>query len=154
EGEERFDLAAIRYMLAEGRIALLFDGYDELAVRVSYDRALEHFDTLLSAYTGSAKIVVTSRTQHFETDQQVKTALGKRIEARQGARIGRLQRFEPAQVKEFLYRRLGSREEADARFQLIQEIEDLGGLAANPRMLGFIVDLKEDELLAAKGADG
>ena len=32
--------------LAEGRIALLFDGFDELALRLTYDRALEHFETV------------------------------------------------------------------------------------------------------------
>jgi len=38
-GENRFDLPAFRYMLREGRVALLFDGFDELAFRVTYDRA-------------------------------------------------------------------------------------------------------------------
>ena len=38
-----------RYMLREGRVALLFDGFDELALRVSYDRALDHFETLTAA---------------------------------------------------------------------------------------------------------
>ena len=45
----RFDLDAFLYMLAEGRIALLFDGFDELALRLTYDRALEHFETVMQA---------------------------------------------------------------------------------------------------------
>lgn len=45
-GECNIDIDKFRYMLANGRIALLFDGFDELAHRVTYDRAAEHFDTL------------------------------------------------------------------------------------------------------------
>ncbi|MGH8576669.1 MAG: metallophosphoesterase [Gammaproteobacteria bacterium] len=51
-GEMRIDLKAFRYMLAQGRIALLFDGFDELALRVTYERAAEHFDTLIEAAAG------------------------------------------------------------------------------------------------------
>lgn len=65
-GEQRIDLRAFRYMLAQGRIALLFDGFDELALRVTFENAAEHFGTLVEAAGGSAKIAVTSRTQHFD----------------------------------------------------------------------------------------
>lgn len=41
-GMDRIDLPAFRYMLRTGRIALLFDGFDELALRVSYERAADH----------------------------------------------------------------------------------------------------------------
>jgi NACHT domain len=51
----RFDLDAFQSMLSEGRIALLFDGFDELALRLTYDRAVEHFETVLQATQGKAK---------------------------------------------------------------------------------------------------
>ena len=57
-GIERIDLPAFHHMLAHGRIALLFDGFDELALRVSYERAVEHFSTLVQAAQGEAKIVI------------------------------------------------------------------------------------------------
>ena len=37
-----------------GRIVLLFDGFDELALRITYERATEHLDTLLEAVEGQA----------------------------------------------------------------------------------------------------
>lgn len=49
---------------------LLFDGFDELALRLTYDRALEHFETVMAAAQGNAKVVITSRTQHFLTDRR------------------------------------------------------------------------------------
>ena len=42
-GMERFDRPAFHYMLSHGRIVLLFDGFDELALRVSYERAAGTF---------------------------------------------------------------------------------------------------------------
>ena len=48
-GEDRIDLRAFRYMLEEGRIVLLFDGFDELVTRVTYDRAAEHLRVLLDS---------------------------------------------------------------------------------------------------------
>src|SRR5262249_49023935 len=93
-GEHNLDMHKFRYMLREGRITLLFDGFDELAQRVTYDRATEHFDTLLEATDGQAKVVVTSRTQHFLSDKQVEGVLLQRAETLPGLRLGRLQPFE------------------------------------------------------------
>jgi WD40 repeat protein/3',5'-cyclic AMP phosphodiesterase CpdA len=153
-GEERIDLTAFRYMLRQGRIALLFDGFDELALRVTYDRAAEHFETLLQAAGGQAKVVVTSRTQHFESDRQIKTALYERAEALPGLRLARLQPFDEAQIRTFLLQRLGDAEQAETRFHLIREIRDLLGLSETPRMLNFIADLDEEQLREAKARQG
>ncbi len=153
-GLERLDFKAFRYMLREGRIVLLFDGFDELALRVTYDRATEHFDTLVEAAAGNAKVVVTSRTQHFETDAQVRTVLGDRVGQLAGHRIVYLQKFGEAQIRDYLERRLDDLVAAERRLELIQRIRDLMGLSEVPRMLGFIADLPEKELLAAEEKRG
>lgn len=150
---ERFDLAAFRYMLSEGRIALLFDGFDELALRVSYDRAADHLDTLIQAAGGQAKVVISSRTQHFQSDDQVKTQLAKKIDQIPRHRICRLLPFEKAQVKQFLHNLFGS-DQAQARYELLDEVKDLLGLSANPRMLSFIAGIPEAKLRAAKQQHG
>jgi WD40 repeat protein/3',5'-cyclic AMP phosphodiesterase CpdA len=153
-GEERIDLKAFRYMLAQGRIALLFDGFDELALRVTYERAAEHFDTLIDAAAGRAKVVTTSRTQHFESEEQIKTALAARTDWLPGRRIGRLTGFRETQIQRFLVNRYGNEPEAEARLAFIRDIRDLFGLAANPRMLGFIADLPEEQLREARQGKG
>ena len=101
-GEERFDIGRFRYMLRHGRICLLFDGFDELALRVTYDRAAEHLAALVDAAQGQAKVVVTSRTQHFLSEQQVKQALYAQIETVSARRLVELRSFEPDQVRSFL----------------------------------------------------
>ncbi|AUX42955.1 hypothetical protein SOCE26_043950 [Sorangium cellulosum] len=154
-GMGKIDLPAFRHMLAEGRIALLFDGFDELAFRVTYDRAVEHFDTLIQAAQGkAAKVVVTSRSQHFISEQQVRSALAEKAALLPGYRLARLLPFTEPQIRRFLVNRLGDEEAAGARMQLLADVRDLLGLSANPRMLGFITEIEEAQLRQAKAGDG
>ncbi|WP_049949577.1 pentapeptide repeat-containing protein [Sorangium cellulosum] len=154
-GLGKIDLPAFRHMLAEGRIALLFDGFDELAFRVTYDRAVEHFDTLIQAAQGkAAKVVVTSRSQHFISEQQVRSALAERAALLPGYRLARLMPFTGAQIRRFLVNRLGSEEAADVRVRQLADVKDLLGLSANPRMLGFIAEIEEAQLRRASAGDG
>ncbi len=152
-GEDRIDLKALRYMLAEGRVVLLFDGFDELVNRISYEFAADHLETLLRAAEGKAKIVVAARTQHFASRAQVLTALGERVGALRERRIFGIEEFGPAQIQAFLANRYGGdTARAEARMRLLTGIEDLLGLARNPRMLSFIADLDDRRLRAAAGA--
>jgi WD40 repeat protein/nucleoside phosphorylase len=150
----RFEVEKFLYMLREGRIVLLFDGFDELALRVTYDQVLEHFRTLVEAAEGRAKVIVTSRTQHFLTDHQVKQELARRAEAIPGYRLVQLERFTEEQIRQFLVKRLGSEEAAAARLELLRDVKDLLGLSQNPRLLSFIVELDAEKLEEARRGSG
>ncbi|WPB77502.1 pentapeptide repeat-containing protein [Archangium violaceum] len=145
---------AFNHMLADGQIVLLFDGYDELALRVSYERATAHFETLLHAARDRARVVATSRTQHFR-DRGQTTGLGRRLEDA-GIRytVAELLPFERPQILELLEKLLGDRAQAEARLALLDEVKDLAELAANPRMLSFIVEIPEDQLREVKERSG
>jgi WD40 repeat protein len=147
-GEEMIDLKAFHYMLRQGRIVLIFDGFDELVTRVTYDRAADHLETLLQAAQDKAKIVVASRTQHFKSHAQVFTALGQRVGLLPQRRVLGIEDFTPAQIRSYLVNRYDDEAEADARLRLVGGIEDLLGLSQNPRMLSFIAELAEDRLRA------
>ncbi|HVS00959.1 MAG TPA: pentapeptide repeat-containing protein [Thermoanaerobaculia bacterium] len=151
---EDFSPRRFRYMLEQGHVTLLFDGFDELALRVTYPRALEHFDTLLEAASGAAKVVVTSRRQHFLSDQQILTALGGQVERLRGQRIGILQPFNREQVRSFLVKFCGGARDADERLRIMELVRDLLGLSQNPRMLGFITEIPTDRLLEAETKTG
>ena len=152
-GEELIDLKAFHYMLRQGRIVLLFDGFDELVTRVTYDRAADHLETLLQAAENRAKIVVASRTQHFKSDSQVLTALGERVGLVPDRRVLSVEDFTHAQIRTFLVNRYdGDEQAAGAQLKLISGIEDLLGLSQNPRMLSFIADLNEERLHAVASA--
>jgi uncharacterized protein YjbI with pentapeptide repeats len=151
---EAIRLPAFNFMLAEGRIALLFDGFDELALRVNYDRAAEHFHTLIQAAQGNAKVVVTSRSQHFLSDRQVRMALAEQAALIQGHRLAKLQPFTKAQIRHFLIKRLGSEGAGEERLRLLDDVKDLLGLSANPRMLSFIAEIEGQELKAVRARAG
>jgi WD40 repeat protein/nucleoside phosphorylase len=148
------DIDAFLYMLRQGRVVLLFDGFDELAVRVTYDQVLQHFAVITGAVEGNAKVIVSSRRQHFLDDGRVKLELARNAEQLQGYRLLELQPFEEAQIRRFLRNRLTDEAEADARYRLIHDVKDLLGLSHNPRMLSFIADLEPERLEAARDAAG
>ncbi|WP_224369092.1 pentapeptide repeat-containing protein [Hyalangium versicolor] len=151
----RFEMERFLCMLREGRIALLFDGFDELALRVTYDRVMEHFSTLVEAAQGRAKVVITSRTQHFLTDHEIKRELAQRAEVLPGYRLVKLERFQEQQIRNFLAKRFGGEEAAETRMTLLRSVRDLLGLSENPRLLSFIADLDEKTLRAARtGVEG
>ncbi len=145
---------AFNRMLADGQIVLLFDGYDELALRVSYERATTHFETLLQAARARARVVATSRTQHFR-DRGETTGLGRRLEG-SGIRytVAELLPFERSQIIELLEKLLGDRDRAEARLALLDEVRELASLASNPRMLSFIVEIPEEQLREAREKSG
>ncbi len=148
------DIDAFLYMLHEGRVVLLFDGFDELAVRVTYDQVLQHFATITSAVEGKAKVIISSRRQHFLDDGQVTLELARNAEQLQGYRLLQLQPFGEPQIRQFLRNRLKDDAEASARYRLIHDVKDLLGLSHNPRMLSFIADLEPARLTAATEAAG
>ncbi|WP_437838313.1 pentapeptide repeat-containing protein [Sorangium sp. So ce1153] len=148
------DIDAFLYMLHEGRVVLLFDGFDELAVRVTYDQVLQHFAVITSAVEGKAKVIVSSRRQHFLDDGQVKLELARNAERLQGYRLVELCPFEETQIRQFLRNRLKTEAEAAARYQLIDDVKDLLGLSHNPRMLSFIAELEPERLELARKTAG
>lgn len=145
-GNTVIDLRSLRYLLRQGRIVLIFDGFDELVSRISYDRAADHLERLVQAVQDEAKIIVASRTQHFRNREQVLTALGERVGLLPQRRILQLEPFDPEQVLDYLARAYGDRDQARSRLRLFQQINDLSGLAANPRLLSFLAQLSPDRL--------
>ncbi|HBL25282.1 MAG TPA: hypothetical protein DD490_00425, partial [Acidobacteria bacterium] len=154
-GIEELSVARFRYMLEQGRIALLFDGFDELAARVTYPRAVEHFETLLQAASGAAKVVVTGRRQHFASDHQVRTVLGEEVDRLAGRRVAVLAPFDNGRIRELLLRRAGGDAgQAEARLAVLESTAGLLGLSRNPRMLTFISALSEERLQRARSPQG
>ncbi|MGH3936201.1 MAG: metallophosphoesterase, partial [Pseudonocardiaceae bacterium] len=144
---DAFDVSKLRYMIRRGRLALLFDGFDELELRVGFDNAADYLHILLRAVTDNAKVVLTSRSQHFQSTTQIRTALGAQVAALTASRVAVLADFTEQQILQFLAKHYGGdRQRAQARFVLLGDVRDLLGLSRNPRMLSFIADLDEQRL--------
>ena len=154
-GVEDVSQPKLRYMVESGRAALLFDGFDELELRVGFDSAADYLQTLLDAISGQAKLVLTSRTQHFRSTQQVQTALGNKVQTRTGSRVVILEDFAEDQILRFLTKLYDHDvDRARQRFDLIQHIAGLLELTRNPRMLAFVAQLDEERLLAVQAEGG
>ncbi|MGW7414268.1 WD40 domain-containing protein [Streptomyces sp. NPDC054863] len=149
---DTIDLRALRYMLAQGRVVLLFDGFDELVNRVSYDSAADHLKVLIDACVGNTKIVVSSRTQHFKNQQQVLTALGEQVGLLPQRKVLSVEGFTPQQIHAYLRNTYADAHVAEQRFHLLQGIPDLLALCRNPRLLSFVADLSADQLRTVAGA--
>ena len=150
QGVEDVNPAKLRYMIHSGRVGLLFDGYDELELRVGYDNATDYLQVLLESVTGRAKVVMTSRTQHFRSTEQVKTALGERVSTLAASQVVVLEDFSEEQIIRFLTNLFGDEARARARFDLLGDIGNLLDLAHNPRMLAFIAEMDESRLRAVQ----
>ncbi len=140
----------LRYMVKTGRIALLFDGFDELAQRVTYEKVGSHLDTLLEAASEYSKVLVSSRKQHFLTDADADDRLLRKVEldsrVRTTLRWGVLEPFDHRRIKLFLKNHWRDEAVAERYFNLMKKIEDLIGLSQTPRMLQFITRWAESEL--------
>ncbi len=97
-----FHLTKLRYMIRRGRLALLFDGFDELELRVGFKNAADYLTTLLGEITENAKVVLTSRTQHFRSTAQIRTALGAQVAALTTSRVAELADFTEDQMLSFI----------------------------------------------------
>ena len=154
QGVEDISPAKLRYMIHSGRVGLLFDGFDELELRVGYDNAADYLQVLLESVTGRAKVVLTSRTQHFRSRQQVTTTLGERVTTLTASRMVVLQDFSEEQIILFLTNLFGDSDRARARFDLFGDVGNLLELAHNPRMLAFAAEMDEDRLRAVQRHEG
>ena len=151
-GQRRIDHDQLRYLRREGRVVLLFDGFDELVLRVSYDRATEHLQTLADAAEGRARVVVTSRTEHFLRTADAEGALLRRLSGVEGLRVLHIQPFDEAEAGQFLRARMGDR--GERRLARLRAIPNLLELAQTPRMLSMLADLEEADLDAAERQAG
>ena len=171
QGVEDINPGKLRYMISSGRVALLLDGFDELELRVGYSSAADYLEKLLASVTGRAKVILTSRTQHFRSTEQVRhtvgarlrtalrragrTALGERIETRPESRVVVLEDFSDDQILQFLTNLYeGDPDRARTQYDLISGIGNLLDLAHNPRMLAFVADLDSARLRAAAHQTG
>ena len=152
---DTFDVQKLQYMIRSGRVALLFDGFDELELRIGYDNAADYLRILLDEVTGNAKVVLTSRTQHFRSSAQIRTLLGDQVTAQVTSRVAVLEDFTDEQILQFLAKRYaGNENAAQARFELLGDVRDMRGLSGNPRMLAFIAGLDEQRLRAVRTQHG
>ena len=144
---------SFEYMLNEGYIVLIVDGFDEMASRGDQQVTLRNFRELVRAAKGRAKIVLSCRTHYFSTDQDVQrhhglstrlhllgknyTDLYREIAAKTNFLIAHIQDFSDKQVEKYIQTRCGSNAKRVSEF--ISETYNLPELSKRPVLLDMIV---------------
>ena len=69
---------AFRRFNADGRLVLLFDGFDEMAQKVDYQTTVNNFEELARAVEAHSKALLTCRTAYFHTREEAERLLSWR----------------------------------------------------------------------------
>ena len=140
------------YVLSQGNIVLILDGFDEMAARVTRQVTNRNFHELARAAQERAKVLLTCRTHYFKSrTEEEEVVLGSRhnygsetardlyweLIARAGFRIAYLRPFGLTQIEEYVRRaKPGS---ADRALAKIRNTYNLIELSQRPMLLEMIV---------------
>jgi hypothetical protein len=141
--------ALLRLHIA-GRLLLIFEGFDEMALVGDTEMRLKHFKTLWQFCYPQAKILITGRPNFFLDEEEMKAALGisKPIGDRPYCEAVRLAPFEVEQIAESL-----REHEPSVRSQicaLVGRNDRFRELVSRPSLLHIVAVLWENERLSEK----
>jgi len=150
---------AFDFLLRTGKVLLILDAFDEMAVQVNEEITKENFDELYKAVNGKSKVILTCRTHYFREHPEIEsliydihapegfrspqgTALYKSISGRKNCRICFLQPFDNPQIAEYLRKALD--EEKEKAQQILAKNKGLKDLANRPVLLAMIAQSFND----------
>lgn len=149
-GRATFDI--FEYLLTEGRLVLILDGFDEMASKITPLVTTRNFHELARCVKGQAKVLLTCRTHYFksrtEEEETVLGGAGKNFSelardlywdliSRSGFKIAYLRPFSISQVDEYIEKACGER--AKAVRSKIDQVYNLTELSQRPMLLDMIV---------------
>jgi RNA polymerase sigma factor (sigma-70 family) len=144
--------AAFEYLLSQGRIIVLLDGFDEMAARTTPEVTARNFQELARCVSGRAKVLLTCRTHYFKSrsdeeqivlggaavvDNEPARELYWDLISRRGFRIAYMAPFEFRQIEEFV--RLARPADAAEALARIRSTYNLLELSQRPLLLDMVV---------------
>jgi len=153
-GIEGSPYRAFQYLLREGLLLLILDGFDEITAQVTPELTRRNFDKLDALVSGRAKVLLTCRTHYFRDRPEEEALLEHRaalpgLETREGTElyqliVGRpnyrilyLREFDQPKITAYLQKACGAGWEKD--WETIQSIYNLEELARRPVLLDMVV---------------
>jgi len=134
--------ASFERLNREGRLVLVFDAFDEMAIRSDLGLTIRNFDDILSLVERKAKVIVTCRTSFFKDQADIDrlhtgTELYELLHRHKTYQVVFLQGFSGDQIEEYLSRYY--REDWVELFSALSEHESLKSLTHRPILLNMIV---------------
>ena len=135
-------------------ILLILDGFDELSLNFDKEKALKEIEKLSETTQEFAKVILTSRTQFFRSEQEEWEILIRESGMPQRGPVSlpypeRFERiyispFGDEEIKGYLNLALGKRKALDFRDNIIEKVFDIKDLAKRPILLELITKYSED----------
>lgn len=151
-GLSRATFDVFDFLLGEGRIILILDGFDEMASRVTPIITARNFHELARSVKLNAKVLLTCRTHYFKSrTEEEEIVLGAAtpqthevardlywdLISRNGFRIAYLRPFSMSQVETYI--RKACPESANTVLEKIEKTYNLSELSQRPLLLDMIV---------------
>jgi formylglycine-generating enzyme required for sulfatase activity len=158
----RYDIQAkykaFRRFNGDGKLVLLFDGFDEMAQKVDYQTTVDNFEELARAVEEGSKVILTCRTPYFRTSQEAEELLSYRglemlevqeargvperalidLSNRPNFEIVYLLPFDREDIQAILRARFPTGDEWKRHWQQIESTYNLEELAQRPVLLDMI----------------
>jgi|GEM_PF-2959237 len=139
-------LGAFEELNRRGKLLLIFDGFDEMAVRVDYQMVVDYFWELAEVVVPGSKALLTCRTGYFRYATEAEKVM-------HGEEVGRqmivvqppkfeviyLEPFTDEQIRDVVTRRRGPE-----AAQTILGNPDLAGLARQPMLIEMLMEALPD----------
>ena len=130
-----------------GKIVLLFDGFDEMAVRIDRQKMINNFWEIATAIQPGAKVVLTCRNEHFPDADEGRALLSAELKASTSAinlespkfELLELKMLEQWQIKECLLQRT----DAQTTDRIMND-DRLADLVRRPLMVDMLLDALPD----------
>ncbi|WP_309893182.1 pentapeptide repeat-containing protein [Archangium sp.] len=135
--------AALRLLVRRRFLVPCFDGFDEMATRLDASELAGRLSELLSVAGSQGKVLVSSRTHYFSSEEQLRTAVTNALTRTLGESAGvqriELQPLTGAQVEGLVRKILLEQGQADHALDRIARTYDLQDLVHRPLLLGMVL---------------
>jgi WD40 repeat protein/predicted amidohydrolase len=135
--------AALNLLIRGRRLLPCFDGFDEMATRLTPSELAGRLSELLRVARGGGRVVISSRDHYFPSEENLRTtaeqALAQALGQSAGLRRFTLQLFNEKQVQELVEQIRGTGPSTEAALARIASLYPLKELVARPLLLGMVL---------------
>jgi WD40 repeat protein/predicted amidohydrolase len=136
--------AALVLLVRRRRLLPIFDGFDEMATRLTPADLAGRLSELLSIARGGGRVIVSSRDHYFPTEENLATttdqALARALGASGGVLRVQMQLFDDDQIQQLVEHLCGAGEQAAWAMRRISTLYPLRELVTRPLLLGMVIE--------------
>lgn len=146
-GVGKLTAEAFRFLVEQGRILFILDGYDEM-VEANPEVAAENIAEFVGHAGPSSRILLTARSTFYRTSSDVVGRIGDPLLSEDEVEVIDLQPFKPDQAREYVRRRLAGLPDNSRKMERAQQIikeEWNPDLLGSPFFLSEFVKLIADK---------